>query len=112
MFVFHIIFPLYEILHYLYSVDYLGFVKTSNFLKDPEPGYDMAFPRIFPFYGNWYIPKHWELHGLSLTLNLQGSEDMGNPCVFPYFSVLSKFPFPIFWELYGFLLHPKSLRNL
>ena len=28
------------------------------------------------------------------------------------FPVLCKFTFPIFWELYGFLLHPKYLRNL
>ena len=27
------------------------------------------------------------------------------------FPVLCKFTFPIFWELYGFLLHPKYLRN-
>ena len=32
--------------------------------------------------------------------------------VFSYiFSLLWEFTFPIFWELYGFLLHPKYLRN-
>ena len=110
----------------------------------------MAFHRIFPFYGNLYIHKHWELHGFSSTLNLRGSEDYGNslcfPILFPYyvnslfpyfgncmdfyftrnisetlnfemfvfsyiFPLLWEFTFPIFWELYGFLLHPKYLRN-
>ena len=27
------------------------------------------------------------------------------------FSILWEFTFPIFWELYGFLLHPKYFRN-
>ena len=30
---------------------------------------------------------------------------------FHNFPVLWEFTFPIFWELYGFLLHPKYLRN-
>ena len=36
---------------------------------------------------------------------------MANLCVFSYFSRICKFTFPIFWELYGFLLLPKYLRN-
>ena len=148
----------------------------------------MAFHRICPFYGNLYISKHWELHGVSSTLDLRTSEGYGKflcfpilflyyvnslfpyfgNCmdfcfsqniwethyfgmfVFPYFSLtmgihfshvlgivwisvslkivekpitleclffprtfsgLWKFTFPKFWELYGFLLHPKCLRN-
>ena len=75
-------------LHPTYSVNYLGFVITSNFLKNPHPGNVMAFHRIFPFYGNLHIPKHWELHGFSLTLNMRGSEEYGKslcfPILFPY----------------------------
>ena len=131
-----------------YSVDYLGFIITSNFLKNPQPGNDMAFHRIFSFYGNLYIHKHWEFHGFSSTLNLRGSKDYGKSLcflllfpyyvnsLFPYFGncmdfcfsqniwethyfgmfvfshifpVLWKFTFPKFWELYGFMLHPKYL---
>ena len=170
-------------------MDYLGFIITSNFLKNPQPGNDMAFHRIFPFYGNLYIHKHWEFHGFSWTLNLRGSEDYWKSLsllllfpyyvnsLFPYFGncmyfcftrniwethyfgmfvfshifpllweftffhilgiawisaspkivekpftlqclffphtfpVLWEFTFPMFWELYGFLLHPKYVRN-
>ena len=109
--VFPIIFPLYESLHYPYSADYLGFVIASNFLKNPQPGNDMAFRRIFPFCGNLYIHKYWELHEFSSTLNLRGSEDYGKSVFSFTFPVLCKFTFPKFWELYGFLLHPKQLRN-
>ena len=94
-----------------YSVDYLGFVITSNFLKNSQPGNDMAFHRIFPFYGNLYIHKHWEFHGFWSTLNLRGSKDYEKSVFSVTFSVLCQFTFPIFWELYGFLLHPKHLRN-
>ena len=64
-------------------MDYLGFVITSNFLKNPQPGNEMAFHRIFPFYGDLYIPKDWESHGFPSTLNLQVSEDYGKSQCFP-----------------------------
>ena len=57
--------------------------KFSNFFKNPQPGNDMAFHRIFPFYGNFYIRKHWEMHGFSFTFNLQGSEEYV-PILFRY----------------------------
>ena len=56
----------------------------------------MAFHRMFPFYGNLYIPKHWEWHGFSSTINLRGSEEYGKflclPILFLYY-VNSLFPF-------------------
>ena len=69
-------------IHYPYSADYWGFIITSNFLQNPQPENDMAFHKIFPFYGNLYIPKHWELHGFTLTLNLRGSEEYGKSLCF------------------------------
>ena len=131
-------------------MDYLGFVITSNFVKNPQPGNDMTFLGILSFYGNLYIHRHWEFHGFSSTLNLWGSQDYGKSLcflllfpyyvnlLFPYFGncmdfcftqniwqthyfgwflfshifpLLWELTFLIFWELYGFLLHPKYLRN-
>ena len=94
--VFPKIFPQYETLHYPYSVDYLGFIITANFLKNQQPGNNMAFHRIFSFDGNLYIHKHWEFHGFSSTLNPRGSEDYGKSLcfllLFPYY-VNSLFPY-------------------
>ena len=77
-------------------MDYLGFVITSNFLKNPQLGNDMAFHRICPFYGNLYISKHWKLHGVSSTLDLRTSEGYGKflcfPILFLYY-VNSLFPY-------------------
>ena len=42
-------------LHYPYSVDYLGFVITSNSLKNPQPENNTASHIIFLFYWNLYI---------------------------------------------------------
>ena len=85
-----------KLLHYSSSGNYLGFVISSHFLKNPQPGNDIAFHRIFPFYGNLYIHKHWENHGFSSTLNLWGSEDCGESLcflsLFPYY-VNSLFPY-------------------
>ena len=56
----------------------------------------MVFHRIFPLYGNLYIPKHWELHGFSSTLNLLGSEEYGKSLCFPIlflYYVNSLFPY-------------------
>ena len=50
--------------------DCLDFLISSNFLKHLQTRNDMAFDRIFPCYGNLYIPKHWGLHGFPLTQNL------------------------------------------
>ena len=56
----------------------------------------MAFHRICPFYGNLYISKHWELHGVSSTLDLRTSEGYGKflcfPILFLYY-VNSLFPY-------------------
>ena len=58
----------YDILIVCYG-DCLGFLITSNFLKHPQSGNDMAF-HIFPCYGNSYIPKHWGLYAFPLTQNV------------------------------------------
>ena len=64
------------------------------------------FHVVCPLGGNLFITKHWESHGFSPTLNLQGTEEYGKSLCFPiFFPVLCKFTFPMFWELYGFLLH-------
>ena len=68
------------------SVLYLGFVIIFNFLKNPQSGNDMAFHRVFSFYGNLYIHKHCEFNGFSSTLNLSGSEDYRKSLCFSYFS--------------------------
>ena len=58
---------------------------------------------LFPCFGNcmdFYIKQK-----ISQTLNFE-------IFVFSHiFSLLWEFTFPVFWELYGFLLHPKYLRN-
>ena len=68
----------------------------------------MAFHRIFTLMGIGKFPNTRNGIGFSLTLNLRGSGEY----VFSYtFSVEWKSTFPMFLELYGFLLYPKYLRN-
>ena len=58
---------------------------------------------VFPCFGN--CMDFCFKRKISETLNFE-------MFVFSHiFSLLWEFTFPIFWELYGFLLHPKYLRN-
>ena len=79
---------------------------------NPQPGNDMAFRRISPWYGNLHIPRHWGLHGFQLSLNLYGRAKPGN-CLFSHTSsVIWEFAHSMVWELCGFLLRMKYLGNL
>ena len=53
-----------------YLTHALGIVWISLEVLKPQAGNDMAFHRIFPNYGNLQIPRHWGLHGFSLTLKI------------------------------------------
>ena len=121
---------------------WVSYLIISNVLKSPQSGIDMAFHRIFPFYGNFYIHKH-------LLKFCEAAKTTGNLCfllLFPYyvnslypyfgncmifvsakifeksitlecqffpntFPVLQEFHFLMFWELYAFLLHPKYFKK-
>ena len=56
------------------------------FLKNPQPGNDVAFHRIFPFYGNLYIPNIGNSMGSHQLLICEVEKNMGNLCVILYFS--------------------------
>ena len=40
-----------------------------NYFKSPERGNDMPVHKIFPYYVNMDIPRHWRLHGYDLKLS-------------------------------------------
>ena len=71
----------------------------------------LCFPILFPYNGNplfLYFGNCMDFcfkQKIPETLNFE-------MFVFSHiFSLLWEFTFPIFWELYGFLLHPKYFRN-
>ena len=69
---------------------------------------------LFTEYFHFMEFVHSQTLGIPWVLiKLRVNEDYWEISVFSLtFPVLCKFTFPIFWELYGFLLHPKYLRNL
>ena len=71
----------------------------------------LCFSILSPYNGNPFFPcfgnciDFYFKQKISETINFE-------MCAFSHiFSLLWEFTFPIFWELYGFLLHPKHLRN-
>ena len=69
------------------------------------------FPILFPYYGNSLFPCF--ANCMDFCIKRKISETLNfEMFVFSHiFPLLWEFTFPIFWELYGFLLHPKYLRN-
>ena len=87
---------------------YITHTHTSNFLKNPQPGNDKAFHRIWEFVHSQTLGIPWVLINSKSARQRRLWEISVFSLTFP---VLCKFTFPIFWELYGFLLLPKYLRN-
>ena len=109
-----------------------GFLLLPKYLRNPLLWNVCFFPILFPCYGNTLFPSSGNCMCFSIIFPYNG-----NP-LFPYFGncmyfciqrkisetlkfemfvfshifpLLWEFTFPIFWELHGFLLHPKYLRN-
>ena len=72
----------------------------------------LCFPIFFPYYGNSLFPYFGNCMDFCFTQNIWEIHNSGMFVFSHTFSILWEFTFPIFWELYGFLLHPKYLRNL
>ena len=66
---------------------------------------------FFPYYRNSIFPYFGNCMDFCFTQNIWEIHNSGMFVFSHTFSILWEFTFPIFWELYGFLLHPKYFRN-
>ena len=71
----------------------------------------LFFPILSPYYGNSLFPYFGNCMGFCFTQNIWETYYFGMFVFSHIFLLLWEFTFSIFWELYGFLLHPKYLRN-
>ena len=111
MFVFFPYFSRITGIHFSHVLGIVWISALSELFKKPINLKCFCFPILFPYNGNSLFPCFgncmdfcfkWKI---SETLNFE-------KFVFSHiFSLLWDFIFPIFWELYGFVLHPKYLRN-
>ena len=112
MFVF---FPYFSRIMEIHFSQVLGIVWISAlsemFIKKPINLNCLCFSILFPYNGNPLFPCFGNC--MDFCIKLKTSETLNfEMFVFSHiFSLLWEFTFPIFWELYGFLLHPKYLRN-
>ena len=106
--------PYYSRIMEIHFSQVLGIVwisASSKIFKKPINLKCLCFSILFPYNGNPLFPcfgncmDFYIKQKISQTLNFE-------IFVFSHiFSLLWEFTFPVFWELYGFLLHPKYLRN-
>ena len=84
---------------------------SSKIFKKPIDLKCLCFSILFPYNGNPLFPCFGNY--MDFCIKRKISETLNSEMfVFSHiFSLLWEFTFPIFWELYGFLLHPKYLRN-
>ena len=72
----------------------------------------LCFPILFPYHGNPLLPCFWNCMDFCVTQNIWETYNFGMFVFSHTFPLPWKSTFPIFLELYGFLCHPKYLRNL
>ena len=98
-------------IHVSHALGIIWISASLEIFKKPINLKCLCFPKLFPYYGNPLFlcfgncMNFCFIRKIVKTLNFE---------IFVFsdiFPLLSEFTFPILWELYGFLLHPKYLRN-
>ena len=111
MFVF---FPNFSRIMEIHFFQVLGIVwisASSKIFKKPINLKCLCFSILFPYNGNPLFPCFGNCMDFCIMGNISETLNFEMFVFFHIFSLLLEFTFPIFWELYGFLLHPKYLRN-
>ena len=112
MFVFFPYFPHIMEIHFSQVLGIVWISASCEIVEKPINLKCLCFSILFPYNGNPFshvLGTAW----ISSCIKRKISETLNfEMLVFSHiFSLLWEFTFPIFWELYGFLLHPKYLRT-
>ena len=111
MFVF---FPYISRIMEIHFSQFLGIVwisASSEIFKKPINLKCLCFPILFPYNGNSLFPCFGNCMDFCIKRKISETLNFEMFVFSHIFSLLWEFTFPIYWELYGFLLHPKHLRN-
>ena len=108
------VFPYFSLSMEINFPHVLGIVWISaspEIFKKPINLKCLCFPILFPYYGNPLFPCFGNCMDFCVTQNIWGTHNFGMLVFSHTFTVLWKSTFPMSWEFYGFLLHPKYLKN-
>ena len=111
MFVF---FPNFSRIMEIHFFQVLGIVwisASSKIFKKPINLKCLCFSILFPYNGNPLFPCFGNCMDFCIKRKISETLNFEMFVFSHIFPLLWKFTFPIFWELDGFLLHPKYLRN-
>ena len=91
--------------------EFHGFSSTLTLRGSEGYGKSLCFFLIFPYYKNSHFPYFGSCMDCALSKIFEKPITLECLCFPNTFPVLWEFTFSMFWELYGFQLHPKYLRN-
>ena len=98
-------------IHFSHVLVIVWISASSKLFKKPINLKCLCFPILFPYYGNPLFPFVGNCMGFCFKYNIPETLNFGMFVFSHIFSLPWEFTFSIFWELYGFLLHSKQLRN-
>ena len=98
-------------IHFSHILGIVWISASSEIFKKPINLKCLCFPILFPYYGNPLFPCVGNCMDFCFKQKIPETLNFEMFVFSHIFSLLWEFTFPIFWELYGFLLHPKYLRN-
>ena len=84
---------------------------SRNILKKPLTLKCLCFPIFFPYCVNSLFPCFGNCMDFCFVRNIWETQNFGMLLFFHPFPLLWEFTFPMFWELYGFLLQATDVRN-
>ena len=108
---FHRIFPFYGSLYIHKHQEFHGFSSILNLRGSEDCEKSLCFLLLFLYYGNSLSSDFGNCMDFCLTQKISENHYFGMFVFSHIFPLLWEFTISIFWELYGFLLHQKQLRN-
>ena len=111
MFVFFPYFSHIMGIHFPHVLGVVWISASSEIFKKAINLKCFCFPILFPYQDNPLFPYFGNYLDFCFKEKIPETLDFEMFVLSHIFPLLWEITFPIFWELYGFLLHPKYLRN-
>ena len=98
-------------IHFSHVLGILWISFSPKIFEKPINLKCLCFPILFQYCGNPISPCFGNCMDICFKQKIPETLNFQMFVFFHIFPLLWEFTFPIIWELYGFPLHPKYLRN-
>ena len=108
------VFPYFSLtmgIHFFHILEMVWISASLKIVEKPITLECLFFPILFPYNGNPIFSCFENCMDFCIKRKISETRNFEMFVFSHIFSLLWEFTFPIFWELYEFLLHPEHLRN-